>query len=186
MHVCAPNFGEDKILNKLDNHGFCRDLDWDVLEYRSDFAKLSLDGIGSYDDVKFILEYRLDKSDFYANLTIKNNSKQGILVAPGFHPYFYADHNSISINDSKVDKSKLENSIIDKSKKESFSANGNKIVVEGGQNINEFVFWSDFKGDYICVEPTYNSVAFSDSKRDAYKLEAGEDFSEDITIKVIL
>lgn len=186
MHVCAPNFGEDKILNELDKHGFCRDLDWEIVEYRNDFAKLSLDGRESYEDVKFVLEYKLDKSDLYASLTIKNKSKQRILVAPGFHPYFYVDQGPISINDSTIDKSKLENSIIDESKIASFVANGKEIVVEAGQNINEFVFWSDFKGDYICVEPTYKSIAFSDSKRDAYKLEAGEDFIQDIKIKVIL
>lgn len=186
MHLCAPNFGEDKILYSLENHGFARDLNWQFIDYGEDFAKLSLDGIGLYEGIKFIIDYKLSHTNLFAKLLIENNSNKQVLLAPGFHPYFYAEHKAIFINNKKIDKNQLPNSIIDNSFKESFVTNGNKIFIEGLKNINEFVFWSDFKGDYLCIEPTYKSIAFKDDNGGAYRLKPGKKFEQSINIKVTL
>lgn len=177
---------EDKILYSLENHGFARDLNWQFIDYGEDFAKLSLDGIGLYEGIKFIIDYKLSHTNLFAKLLIENNSNKQVLLAPGFHPYFYAEHKAIFINNKKIDKNQLPNSIIDNSFKESFVTNGNKIFIEGLKNINEFVFWSDFKGDYLCVEPTYKSIAFKDDNGGAYRLKPGKKFEQSINIKVTL
>ena len=186
MHVCAPNFGEDNIFHNLGNHGFARDLIWEIVDYGNDFAKLSLDGIDIYEDVKFIIYYKLNKTDLFAKLLIENNSNKQVLIAPGFHTYFYADHRDIVINDRKIDKGQLPESIIYESFNENFITDDNKIFIEGLENINEFVFWSDFKGDYICVGPTYKAMAFKEDSREPFKLEAGKRFEQSINIKVVL
>lgn len=53
MHICAPNFAYDNIYNKLPNHGFARDLAWQIIENGDNIVKLSLDGTGLYQGFKF-------------------------------------------------------------------------------------------------------------------------------------
>ncbi len=186
MHVCAPNFGEDEILHDLANHGFARDLNWNVDDYGKDYVSLSLDGIKFYKDIRFYLDYRLDGSSLIAKLKVINKSGSKVLLAPGFYPYFYADHKPIVINNKDIEKSKLCDGIIDGDRSQRFVTDGNDIVIEGIENINEYVFWSDFKGDYLCVEPTYRSIAFKDDSRLPHKLDIGEKFIQKIKINVNL
>lgn len=185
MHVCAPNFGADKILTDLEKHGFARDRNWMIEESFENLIKLSLEGEGAYKSVLFNLEYELLGQKLLANLKITNNSDDEKIIAPGFHPYFYSDHRSIIINSTKIKNEDLPESIFIRDTCQEFTSNGNHILVNGLENINEFVFWTDFKGDYICVEPTYNSIAFSDENRDTYTLKSGEEFNLKIEIEVI-
>ncbi|MBM0045672.1 aldose epimerase [Anaerococcus sp. mt242] len=186
MHVCAPNFGVDDTLNSLPSHGFGRDLLWEVLEQRESFIKLSLEGVESYKDVKFTVVYELDGPNLLLNLMIENISDEEKLVAPGFHPYFYAHDHSVVINDRSIDKKELPNSICEDSSNEKFKLNDKQIEIIGIKNINKYVFWSDFKGDYICIEPTYNGNAFDDKEKDIYHLKSNEIFEISCEIRVKL
>lgn len=184
MHVCAPNFGIDDRLNTLPSHGFGRDLLWEVVEQKEDFIKLTLDGIGVYENVKFILSYQLKGPSLFLKLNIENNSNEEKLIAPGFHPYFYADHRPVIIDGESIKKDELPNSIYNDRKDQAFIANGNNIEIRGIENINQYVYWSDYKGDYICIEPTYSGNAFEDLTKDVYKLNPKDDFSIACEIKV--
>ena len=184
MHVCAPNFGIDEKISTLPPHGFGRDLLWEVVEQKEDFIKLILDGVGDYEDVKFILSYKLEGPSLFLKLNIENNSDEEKLVAPGFHPYFYSDHRPITISGENIDNDDLPKSIYDSKKDQAFIVNGSNIEIKGIENINQYVFWSDFKGDYICVEPTYRGNAFEDLSKEVYKLKAKDNFSIACEIKV--
>lgn len=184
MHVCAPNFGVDERLNTLPSHGFGRDLLWEIIQQQEDFVKLSLEGIEDYEDVSFILTYRLEKSSLFLKLEIENDSDEKKLIAPGFHPYFYSDHSPVLIENEEIDKEALPNSIYIDGKDQSFISNNNDIEIIGLENINKYVIWSDFKGDYICVEPTYDANSFEDENKNVYELASGERFGISAEIKV--
>ena len=185
MHVCAPNFGVDETFGKLPAHGFCRDRSWKIEDSNYSAIRLSLKGEGDYEDTLFTLFYEVTNKSLFATIKIDNQSQNDKIIAPAFHPYFYADHEDFVINDIKINKDDLPNSIYSKSKCQEFRANGNHIIVKGITNVNEFVFWTDFKGDYICVEPTYNSIAFLDKNKQTYKLGPGKDFELKIEIKIL-
>lgn len=185
MHVCAPNFGVSTIDETLPAHGFCRDREWKIEESRESSIKLSLEGEGGYEDTLFTLFYEVTNKSLFASIKIENQSQSDKLIAPAFHPYFYSDHEDFLIDDVQINKEDLPNSIYNKSESQEFSSNDNHIVVKGITNVNEFVFWTDFKGDYICVEPTYNSTAFLDENRKTYKLGPGKDFELKIEIKIL-
>lgn len=185
MHVCAPNFGVDKTLDKLPAHGFCRDRAWKIEDTNDSAIKLSIQGEGDYEDTLFTLFYEVTNKSLFATIKIENQSQSDKIIAPAFHPYFYANHEDFVINDKKINKEDLPNSIYNKSEYQEFSSNGNHIMVKGITNVNEFVFWTDFKGDYICVEPTYNSTAFLDENKKTYKLSPGKEFELKIEIKIL-
>lgn len=185
MHVCAPNFGGDKIYNNLAKHGFARDRNWTIEESSENFIKLSLKGEEEYENLLFFLEYELIDKKLLANLKILNQSDDEKIVAPGFHPYFCSDHKPVYVNTADINNEDLADSIFSKAIYQEFTANGNHIMVKGLENVNEFVFWTDFKGDYICVEPTYNSIAFSDDSRQTYTIDIGEEFNFKIEIDVL-
>ena len=184
MHICAPNFAYDNIYNELPNHGFARDLAWQIIENGDNIVKLSLDGIGLYQGFKFFLTYRLERANLFSRLSIINQSEKPREVAPGFHPYFYADKKPIILNNMDIEDKDLPNSVFNRSKSQKFLVNGKDVEIIGNSNINEFVFWTDFMGDYICVEPTYNAMAFADDSRDSYMLDINECFSQEIEIRV--
>lgn len=183
MHICAPNFGKDEKINTLPSHGFGRDLLWNLIEKKDNMLKLSLDGLGDYEDVNFILTYKLEKTNLLLDLEIINHSKEEKLIAPGFHPYFYTGQ-QITIDNKEIDETSLVDSIYIDSKNESFSTNELDIEIKGLKNINKYVYWSDFKGDYICIEPTYNGNAFEDPNKNSYILEEQEKFEMACEIKV--
>ena len=184
MHPCLPNFGQDKSLNTLPSHGFGRDLVWQVLIQREDYVKLALDGIDDYEGVRFFLTYELEGANLLASIDIENNSNEAKLVAPGFHPYFYADRGGFAINGKDLDRKDLPNSIYIKAKDSSFIVNSNNIEIIGEENVNQYIVWSDFVGDYICVEPTFSANSFENLKEEVYKLNKGQTFS--LVIKIVV
>lgn len=59
-----------------------------------------------------------------------------------------------------------------------------EINIRGKVNVNEFVLWTDFRDNYICIEPTYNSIAFNDKDRKPYTLLCDESFLMDFDIEI--
>lgn len=185
MHVCAPNFGVSTIDENLPAHGFCRDREWKIEESSESSIKLSLEGEGGYEDTLFTLFYEVTNKSLFASIKIENQSQSDKIIAPAFHPYFYANHEDFVINGCQTNHEDLYMSMFKKEASQDLTANGNHIRVNGITNVNEFVFWTDFKGEYICVEPTYNSTAFSNQSKRTYILSPGFDFELKIEIKVL-
>ena len=185
MHVCAPNFGLSTINENLPTHGFCRDRNWKIEEASESSIELSLAGEGDYEDVLFVLNYQVQDRSLIASIKITNNSQSEKMLAPAFHPYFYTDHEDFVVTDCQTNREDLYESMFKKESSQDLIANSNHIVVNGISNVNEFVFWTDFKGDYLCVEPTYNSTAFSDTSKKTYLLAKGSEFELKIEIKLL-
>ncbi|MDO4594229.1 MAG: aldose epimerase [Tissierellia bacterium] len=182
MHPCIANFGKDNKTGEK-QHGFGRYADWNVLENTRDYLKLGVNGIGNYEKVYFTIEYHLNDT-FNTHLKIENKSNRLVPVAPGFHPYFFSSDNFVHVKDRKIDLSKIEDTIfLDRDSVEFFTSEGN-FVVKGNRNISKYAIWSDKKGDYVCIEPTYNGNSFEDLYKKPKQLAPNEVFEMDFDIVV--
>lgn len=181
MHPCLPNFGKSEI-KKLDQHGFGRISFWDIEEKTENSVKLKLEGKGEYEKSTYSIKYKLTDSSLLVELEIINNSKENLPIAPGFHPYFYVDKN-FKIKNLDLEKIDLEKTYFLKEKKASIESKYYNIDIENN-NFQEFAIWTDFHGDYLCLEPCLNGPSFTKKINNPYILKAKEKFKENFTITI--
>lgn len=184
MHPCIPNFGEDKITN-LSQHGFGRDEYWDILSSGEDYIDLKLVGEGLYEDVYFYINYKIDQAKLITSLNIYNRSSKTVNLAPGFHPYFYCKDFDFEIEDFKINpKEDLSQTLFLESDRIKFRISNKNFQIIG-QNIKKFAIWTDFCGDYVCIEPTYRGSVFTEDNKDIYKIKKNEEFSMEFSIELL-
>lgn len=184
MHVCAPNFSDDKLLNELPSHGFGRDKRWEVKDYGKDYLKLELTGLGSYDKVSFEISYKVLEDGLRTKLTIENKGEGKVPLAPAFHPYFATSFEDLSLRDYKIEKKDLPDSIFISADSMFFTMANREVEIKGIENIGTFTLWSDFLDDYICIEPTYNGKSFLDDKLEPFYIEEGKTFVQEFDILI--
>lgn len=183
MHPCLPNFGQDEI-SGLAQHGFARDEYWDVLNSGSNYVDLKLVGMDTYEDVYFYINYKLEPNKLITSLKVYNKSDRDVNLGPGFHPYFYCENLNLGIKDFPLDKSKIEDTLFLHSDKVNFNCNGQDFSISG-ENIGVYAVWTDFHGDYVCIEPTYKGKVFTKDGKDIYKLLRNEEFSQEFVIELL-
>ena len=181
MHPCLPNFGADAS-GKLAQHGFGRELDWDIVNRTDNSITLSLVGEKDYYKMNFTIYYELSKDSLYVKLNIENNGKS-LPIAPGFHPYFYSKDQQIDIEGYKIDKEKLEDTIFISTNDIKFKTSNRTISIKVKENVGRYAVWSDKKSDYICVEPTFNGNSFTNNSDEPLILENGQSFNMEFEIK---
>ena len=184
MHVCAPNFSDDKLLNELPSHGFGRDKKWEVKDYGKDYLKLGLKGLGSYDKVNFEISYKLLEHGLRTKLTIENKGEKSLPLAPAFHPYFATSFEDPSLRDYKIEKKDLPDSIFISADSMFFTMANREVEIKGIENIGTFTLWSNFLDDYICIEPTYNGKSFLDDNLEPFYIEEGKTFVQEFGILI--
>ena len=184
MHVCAPNFSDDKLLNELPSHGFGRDKRWEVKDYGKDYLKLELTGLGSYDKVSFEISYKVLEDGLRTKLTIENKGEKSLPLAPAFHPYFATSFEDLSLRDYKIEKKDLPDSIFISADSMFFTMANREVEIKGIENIGTFTLWSDFLDDYICIEPTYNGKSFLDDNLEPFYIEEGKTFVQEFDILI--
>lgn len=184
MHVCAPNFSDDKLLNELPSHGFGRDKRWEVKDYGEDFLKLGLRGLGSYDKVSFEISYELLEDGLRTKLAIENKGEKKVPLAPAFHPYFATRFEDLSLREYKIEKKDLPDSIFINANSMDFAMKDMEIEIKGIENVGTFTLWTDFLNDYICIEPTYNGISFLDDNLEPCYLEEEKTFVQEFDISI--
>lgn len=184
MHVCAPNFSDDNLLKELKSHGFGRDLTWKSLEEAEDHLLLGLDGIGSYEKVSFKISYKLVDNKLEVKLIVENKDDKKVPLAPAFHPYFKTSYEDLDISGVSINKEDLPDSIFLDKKDLSFKTKDFAIDIIGKENVSVYTIWSDFLGEYICLEPTYNGKSFMDLDKKVYYLNPNETFTQSFDILV--
>lgn len=184
MHVCAPNFSDDKLLNELPSHGFGRDKRWEVKDYGKDYLKLELTGLGSYDKVSFEISYKVLEDGLRTKLTIENKGEGKVPLASAFHPYFATSFEDLSLRDYKIEKKDLPDSIFISADSMFFTMANREVEIKGIENIGTFTLWSDFLDDYICIEPTYNGKSFLDDNLEPFYIEEGKTFVQEFDILI--
>ncbi|MDO5018602.1 MAG: aldose epimerase [Lagierella massiliensis] len=183
MHPCCPNFSVDEI-SDLPSHGFIRDLEFEVLYLSNEFVKLKSIGIGNYKNVDFFIEYSINENSLNAQLRVKNKSDHAVPLAPAFHPYFYLENFKVDIANFEIKKDKLPQTQFLETNSVQFSCNGKNLSIRG-ENVNVFAIWSDSIDKYLCIEPTYNGVAFVKNSKNIYYLNPDKEFFQKITIELL-
>ncbi|MDO5755036.1 MAG: hypothetical protein Q4P28_02250 [Tissierellia bacterium] len=171
-HICCPNFGPDE-KTFMQQHGFAREISWNVLASDEDMVILKTRGIQEYRDLEMYLLYQTGNRSFRMSLTLDNKSEKELPVAPGFHPYFHTKNKEFNHFGEKYSENELTRTVFVPGSNFSFSTSEFQICVKS-TTIGQIALWSDFKGDYICVEPTYNGPCFTRKGNDAKILGPGE------------
>lgn len=161
MHVCLPNFGPDPS-GKIEQHGFGRTSDWEVVDQGEVYVTLRLRG-GSedYEDLESTLTYAISNTSFSATLRCKNTGSEILRIAPGFHPYFQTekDLQTISADGESYLLAELAGT-------EFISADDITLVLGDTEleltqaNLPEWALWTDQQANYVCCEPTAGGYRF--------------------------
>ena len=182
MHICAPNFGPDEILGELAQHGYGRDLEWEVLEESENSIKLELKGQGAYEKVRFLLTYLLEDDRLITEFIASNEGEETRLLNPGFHPYFYTKDCNIEVEDFEVIRDELPLPMTDDNESETIKTSEFDIEIKGHEGVGKYIIWTDFGDDYVCVEPTYNGMSFRENDDKPYELNSQESFIQKFEI----
>jgi len=162
-HVCLPQFGPSGQY-KLRQHGYGRDEIWEVVYKNERYLKLNhLQEEGDWKGLDATLEYVLGGDSLECILSVKNTSKKGLKLAPGFHPYYQMrEDDELIINGQAYPFDILEKTLyIDNVR--SFEINKQKYTIEN-ENLNLFAIWTDLKDKYVCIEPSYRGDTFIEDR----------------------
>lgn len=179
--VCAPVFGPGTTVN-LPQHGFARNLAWtEVAREDPSTVRLLLANPGEqapeltgngYARMATHLEIQTasekDRHSISMVMVIENLGHSGVIVTPGFHPYFPAGNIrekglNLLYEDgvTKFDTAELEEAkTLPKSELGSFGfSNGTHNISIQTTNLPVPVVWTANPDQYICVEPTRAGAA---------------------------
>ncbi|WP_236786651.1 aldose epimerase family protein [Anaerococcus ihuae] len=181
MHPCLPNFGKSEIKD-LAQHGFGRISFWDIEQKNENSIKLKLEGKDEYENTLYYIKYKIEDSSLKIDFKIENKSDKDLPIGPGFHPYFYVDKD-FKIKGLDLEKIDLENTYFLKEKKAYLESKYFNIIIEN-ENFEEFAIWTDYKGEYLCLEPCLNGPSFTKKINNPYILEKGKNFRGKIKISI--
>ncbi|MDO4779178.1 MAG: hypothetical protein Q4A42_06460 [Tissierellia bacterium] len=165
-HVCFPVFGPAQKIG-LNQHGFGRELEWNILEVSENSVKLHLKNkFESWRDMEATLEYIVKGETLVCKLKVKNKGGNDLQISPGFHPYFklYGEKEfRIDGENINFDDPKLRDTLFKKDVKELETKR--YIIKFKNQDLSKFAIWTDQVDDYICVEPTNRGIALSKGEK---------------------
>jgi D-hexose-6-phosphate mutarotase len=171
-HVCLPNFGPGGDSDQP-QHGYGRELTWEVAEKSDSSAKLVLPkGTGEFESLRSQLSYELLPDGLQLQLAVTNQGGAALPLSPGFHPYFATkDVNDVEINGQTYGLDELgEAQFLDGESMELRIAD----VVYGLQakGLANWALWSDRLANYVCLEPTADGNSFQEGT--AAQIEPGQ------------
>lgn len=194
MHVCSPYFGIPYQVGEqsLPQHGYSRDVAWeDITDHYSEVWEPGEACVlqhtqeeGPFAGLGQQILYALSEDVLIAELTMRNGSNKPIVVAPGFHPYFYQVRNRSVVNEEAVEHRPVpgySNNI------RSFTIGPGLPLTDEGREDWEYEYrvhisdtglpitveWTDAIADYFCVEPSMAGLSL-DVGKGARPLEPGE------------
>lgn len=167
--VCAPVFGAASEVG-LSQHGFARNVDWQIIEQAETSVKLFLptqnqqkqiDVPPQFSALSMMLDVSLDRNTMTMTLTVTNHGQESALVTPGFHPYFPVVADTVKVmrgnaNLPVVPGQDVTEAIVfarqDIQNTDVVGLEHNVTLT--AQNLPVTVVWSGDSNRYICVEPT--------------------------------
>lgn len=175
MHVCLPNFGPGGA-SGLDQHGFGRTLNWEVVSADKSSSTLELRNPNTrYQGLVATLNYVLLDRSLTVTLTTENNGATTMRIAPGFHPYFYIDESdtAISVNETVYDLDSLAGTEFIEADEITIRTPARQISISQTQ-LSCWALWTDRLSNYVCVEPTYGGNMFLNEPKQDELLESGK------------
>lgn len=174
MHVCLPNFGPGGD-SGLDQHGFGRTLEWQVLEQSGTNVSLRLRGPGGYKKLESTLFYTLADSSLEAKLIVTNTGEDSLRVAPGFHPYFQLDDSetAVLVNNKTYQLNSLAGTEFVSADRTVLKTAKREITLSQ-KNLPSWAIWTDEMAKYVCVEPTAGGYRFLEEPKPSEFVDPGE------------
>lgn len=180
-HVCVPNFGPGG-RNGLDQHGYGRTSEWNLVASGDTQVTLELAGQGAYADMLSTLRYTVGEQSLMLELTLHNNGSAVLEVGPAFHPYFVTgDH--LVIDGEQVAMQEYGEMVLSDEAAERVVNTNHRTIVLQSETMPFWAQWSDRLADYFCIEPSYGGFTFvPENHRRTDVLQPGETKSYHFTI----
>lgn len=166
MHVCLPNFGPDS-KHGLNQHGFGRELTWQIINQTQNQVELELDGgQPPYQNLKSVLQINLSDNQANFQLILTNLGQKTLEVAPAFHPYFQLqnDETAVVIDGETLKLAQLSGTLFRSKLQRAQTKNFELRFWQN--NLPQFAIWTDLLDDYVCLEPSFAGNAFVDGTAD--------------------
>ena len=157
-HVCMPNFGPGGT-SGLDQHGYGRTSDWNILESSDASVAFGLEGQGDYAAMAARLRYCLSDSGLEMNLTLTNNGSSVLEAGPAFHPYFVTgDH--LVIDGEAADMGQYSEMVLSEESPEKIVNTNHRTIILKSAAMPYWAQWSDRMANYFCIEPSFGGFTF--------------------------
>jgi galactose mutarotase-like enzyme len=161
--ILFPNAGQEikSDLFNLSQHGFARDMVWEITKHSED--KLILQLVGTVDTFKLYpfhfqseVSFSVSENCINISLSVLNTGQIDMPLAPGFHPYF----NLLKENRDKL-VLKQHSFVFDgttayKNSKSPINfelPEIGEISLSYSDNLKNVSYWAELSGNYICIEP---------------------------------
>ena len=165
---------------KMKNHGFARDLPWEVMDINTGEKEASItlklesnnETLTPYPfQFSLIFKYILDEHKLTIEQVYENKSNEEMPIYAGFHPYFKSTSKDLKIETDASEyldyndmESKPFNNMVSINQKESYafkSGTGSvqffleddAITLTNGSDFPYIVLWSEDGQNFVCVEP---------------------------------
>ena len=181
-HVCLPNFGPGGA-SGLAQHGFGRTSEWQVGAQSSAGVTLRLTGISPYETLDATLIYQLEARQLTMQLTLHDTGDTPLLVAPAFHPYFAIGTEAPVLDGQTLhDRAPLADTVFVDGARRKLVACDRHITLRS-TNLSQWAVWTDQRGPYLCVEPTYRGNVFAEDIAQADSIAPGQQRSYELCIQ---
>lgn len=198
---------------KMKNHGFARNLPWEVVNIHTDSEEASItiklesnpDTLISYPfEFTLIFSYVLRDNQLMIKQEYQNNSKQVMPMYAGFHPYFKSSNKRLNVETDASDYQddndktiKKFDKVITINQKESYTLStktGNfrfhldepneEVTIAYGNDFPYIVLWSEEGQNFVCVEPWMAKTDEFNKKDELVMIQPEASLLTSITISV--
>jgi galactose mutarotase-like enzyme len=198
---------------KMKNHGFARNLPWEVVNINTDSKEASItiklesnpDTLISYPfEFTLIFTYVLRDNQLMIKQEYQNQSKQVMPMYPGFHPYFNSSNKRLRVetdaseyqddNDKTIKKF---DKVISINQKESYTLStkisnfrfhldelNEEVTIAYGNDFPYIVLWSEEGQNFVCVEPWMAKTDEFNKKDELVMIQPEASLLTSITISV--
>lgn len=192
---------------KMKNHGFARDLPWEVIDINtgSNQASVTLklkstkETYISYPfEFSLVFKYILQENKLTIEQNYQNTSNEAMPIYAGFHPYFTSTTKDLIIDTDAteyLDYNDMEfkkfEQVIPINQKESYTLKTNSgtvqffenpITITYGSDFPYVVLWSEEGQNFICVEPWMAKTDELNSKEELTMIQPGTTMHTSISI----
>jgi galactose mutarotase-like enzyme len=198
---------------QMKNHGFARNLAWEVVDTNTDHELSITIRLKSNDETRksypfefeVIFKYILKADTLLIEQDYKNHSSEEMPIYAGFHPYFKTSQKKFDLetdaekfldyNDEQVkgftgtiDLSNKKESLmlIDPKKNEvEFTLPEiGRVYLEYGREFKYIVCWTEQEKDFVCVEPWMAKTFEFNQQEELFYIESGKSLKTFFSIKV--
>jgi galactose mutarotase-like enzyme len=196
---------------KMKNHGFARDLPWQVIDINTgkNEASITLKLESNHETLscypfQFSLQFKyiLNERKLTIEQEYENKSNEGMPIYAGFHPYFKSTSKQLKIEadaSEYLDYNDMEykafNDMVSINQRESYAfktetgsvqffLEDDAITLTTGSDFPYIVLWSEEGQNFVCVEPWMAKTDELNRKEELMMVKANESLKTSISISI--